>query len=334
MTEETIEGKAHVVGTARVDESRLPARQAVPSGPVPVTLWRTDDPAEVVKRATKAANALAPVLRDKGMITSLGGDREHVNIEGWQTLASMVGLVSTRPFTRELAWPDDERLTDDLRAIRDLGYAFGYDATYAVATLDGREVGGGEGTCKRTESAWCRRRGQPVDDYALKGMAQTRAQSRAFASPLRFVVELAGFSGTPAEEVSREQAGPQGNRSQAKAERIEPSQAQLNLIKKLVKRHGAQEKEAQLIRRFAKARMTGGAKGTASEVIGKLEPETDAAKSFARRVWTLANDWQGTDASTKPNEGPGASDVPADTEGIEQTKIEPGGDSPEEEALS
>lgn len=296
MDSETIEGKARPVGTAKVDESRLPAR-AHPSGPPPATLWRTDDPEEVVKRATKVAEALAPVLKDKGMITQLGKDREHVNIEGWQTLASMVGLVSARPFTVELSWPDDERLTDELRQIRDSGYVFGYDASYVVQTLDGREAGGGEGTCKRTEEAWRKRNGKPVDDYALKGMAQTRAQSRAFASPLRFVVELAGFSGTPAEEVN-DAAGPQGGASQAKAERVEPTQKQLNLIKKLVKQHGADEKEAQLIRRFAKARMRGGTGGTASEVIDKLSVKDEkSAKSFARGLWKLADDWQGTSKS-------------------------------------
>jgi hypothetical protein len=163
-------------------------------------LWGTDDPAKIIERATAAANALAPVLREKGMIQQIG-EREHVKIEGWQTLGSLVGVMAVRPWTREVPWPPSSQLTDELRQIQNAGYAFGFDAGYAAQTLGQIEVGGGEGTCRRTESTWNIRGGDVVEDYALKGMALTRAQSRCFASPLRFVVELAGFSGTPAEEM-------------------------------------------------------------------------------------------------------------------------------------
>lgn len=307
--------------------SALARHAAAPTpSPPPATLWRTDDPAVVVKRATKAADALAPVLREKGMITNIGG-REHVNIEGWQTLGSMVGLAAAHPWTREIPWPIDARLTDPLREIRDRGYVFGYDAGYAILTLDGREVGGGEGTCKRTEEAWALRRGAIVDDYALKGMALTRAQSRAFASPLRFVVELAGFSGTPAEEVGSGPR-PQDSGNGGNSSSVEPSKKQLDLIKRLVKEQGANEKEAALVRRYAKAKLKGGREGTASKAIARLQDEA-TGKAAARALWQNAEKWQtGKSPPPKPTEGPAASDMPVDTAGLdepEQTKLEPEG---------
>lgn len=294
---EVIDAPARPV--ARVDESALVRRSA--PAPAPATLWRTDDPEEVVKRATKAANALASVIREKGMVTSMGGGREHVNIEGWQTLASMVGLVSARPWTRVIEWPADEHLTETLREIRDKGYVFGFDAGYAALTLDGREVGGGEGTCKRTEEAWCLRRGKVVDDYALKGMALTRAQSRAFAAPLRFVVELAGFKGTPAEEVDG--VGPADREPAETSTSGEPSQKQLNLIKRLVKENGANEKEGALVRRWAKARLTPGREGTASALIARLQDD-DEKKRFdtAQDAWRAATEWQGAEPKPKQEE--------------------------------
>ena len=42
---------------------------------------------------------------------------------------------------------------------------------------------------------------QDRDDYALRSMAQTRATSKALRQPLGFVITLAGFDPTPAEEM-------------------------------------------------------------------------------------------------------------------------------------
>ena len=53
-----------------------------------------------------------------------------------------------------------------------------------------------ESMCSRDEGHW-----KDSDEYAIRSMAQTRATSRALASVLRLVVSLAGFSGTPAEEM-------------------------------------------------------------------------------------------------------------------------------------
>ena len=46
--------------------------------------------------------------------------------------------------------------------------------------------------------------GKPRDDYALRSMAQTRATSKALRQPLGFVMSLAGFDPTPAEEMPRQ----------------------------------------------------------------------------------------------------------------------------------
>jgi hypothetical protein len=39
------------------------------------------------------------------------------------------------------------------------------------------------------------------DDYALRSMAQTRALSKCLRAPLGFIIQLAGFAATPAEEI-------------------------------------------------------------------------------------------------------------------------------------
>lgn len=156
--------------------------------PVPQsgTLFRTDDPAEVAKRATEAANALKSILQAQGLTTQISG-REHVRVEGWQTLGAMLGVTPVCTWTRKI----DK----------------GWEARVEARTLDGRVIGAAEAMCTRDEGQWKQR-----DDYAIRSMAQTRATSKALASPLRFVVTLAGYDGTPAEEMPREGGGQSGPR--------------------------------------------------------------------------------------------------------------------------
>jgi hypothetical protein len=151
----------------------------------PSTLWRTDNPATVLERATETANALAPVLRERGMLSRIG-DKDHVQIEGWQTLGSMLGVTAVGVWTRKM---------DN-----------GWEAKVDARTLDGRTIGSAEAMCLSTEDNW-----KDSDEFAIRSMAQTRAASKALASVLRFVVTLAGFSGTPAEEMGSHRSG--GSRS-------------------------------------------------------------------------------------------------------------------------
>lgn len=190
-----------------------PRAELVPAPSAPATLFRTDDPKIVLERATELADTLKPLIAKQGWSTKIG-DREHVHIEGWQSLGGMVGVFSTDPQVTEIPWPPDERLTKQLRLIRGKGYAFGFKALAQARTMSGQIVGGGEGECRRTEKDWATRKGKVVDDYALRSMAQTRASSRTLASPLRFIVELAGYAGTPAEEATQGQSG--GGRPTAK----------------------------------------------------------------------------------------------------------------------
>lgn len=141
----------------------------------PVTLFRTDQPGEVVARATETANALAKVIRDQRLAVRIQG-REHVRVEGWTLLGTMLGVFPVCVWSRKL---------ED-----------GWEARVEARTLAGHIVGAAEAECLRSERTWATR-----DDYALRSMAQTRATSKALRQPLGFVMTLAGFAETPAEEM-------------------------------------------------------------------------------------------------------------------------------------
>jgi hypothetical protein len=147
----------------------------------PVThgnLFRTEDPVEIIGKATAVAAALAEVLRNQKLTSDIKG-KPHVRVEGWTLLGTMLGVFPVVEWTRQL--PD------------------GWEARVEARTLAGQVVGAAEAECLRTESMWKNR-----DDYALRSMAQTRATSKALRGPLGFVVTLAGYEATPAEEMPAE----------------------------------------------------------------------------------------------------------------------------------
>ena len=143
----------------------------------PGTLFRTDDPVKVIQRATEVADALRDVIRKQHLAVQVKG-KWHVLVEGWQTCGAMLGVVSVCEWTRPV---------ED-----------GWEARVVVRTLDGREIGAAEAQCLSTEGKpWNTAKG-----HAIRSMAQTRATSKALGSVLRFVITLAGYEGTPAEEAT------------------------------------------------------------------------------------------------------------------------------------
>lgn len=142
----------------------------------PANLFGAAGPGEVVERATMVADALKDVIVKKGLFTIIQG-KAHVRVDGWQLCGAMVGInavcVATEPVEG------------------------GFKATVEARTQDGRVVGRADAVCTKDEAKWKSR-----DDYARLSMAQTRATSKALKGPLGFVISLAGYSSTPAEEMT------------------------------------------------------------------------------------------------------------------------------------
>lgn len=150
----------------------------------PANLFGAANPAEVVARSTEAADALVDVIKAKGLWVKIG-PKAHVLVDGWTLLGSMCGVFPVVVWTRKLTDPD------------------GWEARVEARTMAGVVVGAAEAECLRSEKQWGSR-----DDYALRSMAQTRATSKALRGPLGFIVHLAGFSATPAEEMQADYTPP------------------------------------------------------------------------------------------------------------------------------
>lgn len=144
----------------------------------PANLFGAAGPGEVVERATMVADALKDVIVKKGLFTMIQG-KAHVGVDGWQLCGAMVGINAVCVATE---------VVDG-----------GYKATVEARTQDGRVVGRADALCTKHEKRgpW-----KTSDDYARLSMAQTRATSKALKGPLGFVISLAGYASTPAEEMT------------------------------------------------------------------------------------------------------------------------------------
>ena len=141
----------------------------------------SDDPDEMIKRATKIANALKSIVDDKKMYVNISG-RPYVKADGWATLGAMVGVFPKVISVERLSRENDE---------------IAYNARVGIYTASGREVSVAEAMCSSHEKNW-----QGRDEFAIKSMSQTRATGKVFRLPFAWIVVLAGYEPTPAEEMT------------------------------------------------------------------------------------------------------------------------------------
>ena len=150
----------------------------------------TAGPAAVLARATDIATALADIINQRHLYRQIGQKR-HVYVEGWSTLGAMLGVIP-----REMDGKTEKIDEDTWLAWVEL-----------VRVSDGAIVGRGSAICSRKERNWSDR-----DEYAIRSMAITRATGKAYRLAFSWIIQLAGYEPTPAEEMpdtEREKPKPQ-----------------------------------------------------------------------------------------------------------------------------
>lgn len=235
-TEEPITGEHDVLPVVRADTGAALIRE----GSTAIILAQTAK--EKVDIATEIADTLADVITKQGLRTKVGRkkvvkpngdevweDKYHVDVEGWQTLATFLDVATQVVWSRKVIDPLTGRPVKTEYAVDRYTYkkingkrpsrnqiksgdievehvekavVSGYDwEAKVVAVRNGVVVGEAESMCTRSEESW-----RESDDFAIRSMAQTRATSRAIAAAARWIVTLAGFAGTPAEEMGQVKA--------------------------------------------------------------------------------------------------------------------------------
>lgn len=164
-------------------------------------LWRA--PEEVLMEAQQAAAALQRRIAGKKKPVLFNGE-QYIENDDWQMVANFFGYSPKIISTEFVEYGD----VQGFKAIAEL-----------IHEHTGRVVGRGEALCLDEEDNWGERtkyewqdngRGKRVKVavgtvntplFQLASMAQTRACNKAMSNKLKWVVSLAGYSTTPAEDM-------------------------------------------------------------------------------------------------------------------------------------
>ena len=178
-------------------------------------------PQAILENAMVAAKALGVVLAGKKKPVMMNGE-QYLEFEDWQTVGQFYGYtVKTGDAVEcEVAGVKGAKAHADL-----------------ISLKTGQFLGGAEAYCMRDEDHWNTRakyewlenlEGKRVKTkvgdeivpwFQLASMAQTRAGAKAFRNRLAWVVVLAGYKATPAEEL-------QGMADNSEPEKKEPDKTQ------------------------------------------------------------------------------------------------------------
>lgn len=169
-------------------------------------LQTTRDPKAVLAEAKRAAEALTAVMKaipeDKKVM--MGGE-QYLEVEHWGLIAAFYRctpkILSTEPI--------------------EYGDARGFLAHAALLDAAGREISAADAMCLNDEPKWATRPkydwvdgkktlvGEvPVPANQLRSMAQTRAVAKVCRNVFSWVVVLAGYAPTPADEITGDEVPP------------------------------------------------------------------------------------------------------------------------------
>lgn len=161
-----------------------------PNALLPATREEAKEQAELeLQIASDRAKLAADIIEQRKLYTVIEG-KKHVHVEGWVTLARLYRYVPDIEWTRPVeggGWEARAKLID---------------AGTGAVVAHGEHECGTRGDTKRWMDA---------SSYAQKSMAQTRAVGKVCRLTQSWIMVLAGYSPTPAEEMEAvKQKGPVG----------------------------------------------------------------------------------------------------------------------------
>lgn len=144
----------------------------------------------VLEEAHKAAKALTNVIEGKKKKVTFNG-QTYLQFEDWQTLGRFYGVTAVSRSTAYVEYGEGDDKAQGFAACAD-----------ALLVGTNQVISSAEAMCLNDEKNWS---SKPL--FQLKSMAQTRACAKALRNVLAWVVVLAGYSGTPAEEMTGDENG-------------------------------------------------------------------------------------------------------------------------------
>lgn len=160
-------------------------------------------PSAVLAEAHTAAKSLKDLISKKKKPVMMNGE-QYLEFEDWQTVGGFYGAKAKVVGTEYV----------------EIGNAKGFKARAVVVDGSGNEISSAEALCLNDEEKWSTRSkfewkdgkkekvgDVPVPTFQLMSMAQTRACAKALRNVFAWVVVLAGYAPTPAEDMTGDETG-------------------------------------------------------------------------------------------------------------------------------
>ncbi len=125
------------------------------------------------------ANQLKKIIIDKRLYVDIKG-KNYPLVEAWQIAGAFTGTVP---------------IVEQVENLSESNY-YKYRAEVSLRDKDGNKVGYGMAICTNKEHGK-----QNFDEYAVASMAQTRAVGKAYRMKIGWLLKVAGYETTPAEEM-------------------------------------------------------------------------------------------------------------------------------------
>ena len=141
--------------------------------------------------AGEVASCLKDIIQQQNLIVKgLGGNKnsEYVTIEGWEVLGTMLGITPVTEVIGEIKNKQDRTVGYEARA-----------TLYRNPIIENGEIVGGEMVARAEASA--DKSGFQKDMPSIRSMAQTRALGKCYRMALSWIIKMAGYEGTFAEDM-------------------------------------------------------------------------------------------------------------------------------------
>ena len=139
-----------------------------------------DNPAVVVDKAKEISALLANIINKCKLYVVINGNK-YVFVTGWNIMLSMLGIAAKPVINEEIIRKDETAC----KCLVEL-----------YSAKSGKVVGSGWGFCSSKEP----RRSKDIE-HCIQSMAQTRALGKAARLSFAWIMKLAGYEPTPAEEM-------------------------------------------------------------------------------------------------------------------------------------
>lgn len=161
-----------------------------------IEVFGTGNPQVMIRKAKAIADSVADIIRTRKLFTTIRG-KAYVWCEGWTTMGALLGIFPHIIEVEDLSnWENNIKRYRAICEVRLLNGTIVARAESECSNEEGTKGKNKYGSDNKGKSEW--------EDYAVRSMAETRAISKTLRIALGWIMKLAGYEPTPAEEIDKD----------------------------------------------------------------------------------------------------------------------------------